>query len=200
MNKVAWKDIVDNCVQTAYMSYSMSEDDRSTPKEFIDYILDSVINVTYDCTDYETADSLECAVTEPDIPKSIVRGPVHRRFYTEKTLSSRFENMLVYISDDSNSTGMAAGSLARIKPSIGNNKVRDLYVLESTGEELNMSEYLSKFGFSKNACRIKFLVNPKVSVWMLKVTHFDILRSPLDIKMFTGGNGDYSYKSCNRQD
>lgn len=195
MSKITWKDVVDNCVKTGYMSYSMSNDSFDGPDEFINYVLDSVIGITHDdnnCSGKNPED------VELKLPTSVVHAPTHRRFYNKKSLSSRFENMLVYIYDGHN--GMAPDSLARIKPSTDDSRVSDLYVLESTGEELNMSEYLSKFGVSNNPCRIKFVVNPKVSIWMLKVTHFNILNTPRDIEMFTGGNGDYSYKSCNRRD
>ena len=108
--------------------------------------------------------------------RKIDKGTGKRSFsqgtHNNKTLSSKFEHAVVYM------LGAENESLATIE--VGpTKKVRDVFRLLSTGEELSESEYLIRFnkfinpdasdewGY-RNKARVVFQVNPKANLGTVK--------------------------------
>ena len=123
----------------------------------------------------EPSNSAKCTYNKP-----ANEGCKHKHTHSSKSLSSRFNGMAVFIQGVPNSTAI-------ITPGY-NDKVTDLFKL-ATGEELLFDEYMARFiedttksGSSyRNPYKIKFAVNPNLSVGSLKNNHWNDIKTANDI-------------------
>lgn len=108
-------------------------------------------------------------------------GVKHKHPHKARTLSDKFLGLSVFIPGCEDSTAIIMRGY--------NNKVQDVYKLAATGEELTLDAYLARFiedktgsGSSfRNSCKVRFVINPKLSINTLKNHKWDCIKTLDDI-------------------
>lgn len=111
-------------------------------------------------------------------------GCKHKHKHISKSLSSRFDGLTVFIPGVPNSDAIISSGY--------NDKVTDIFKL-NTGEELLFDEYMARFiedttgsGSSyRNPYKIKFEINPNLSVGSLKKNHWHNIKTADDIMSYS---------------
>lgn len=160
--------------------------------EHINRMVNGILSEGYSYADilYKVQDSInnntiskesnnECTYNTP--PNA---GCKHKHKHISKSLSSRFNGLTVFIPGVPNSDAI-------ISPGY-NDKVTDIFKL-TTGEELLFDEYMDRFiedttdsGSSyRNPYKIKFEINPNLSVGSLKKNHWNNIKTADDILSYS---------------
>lgn len=162
-----WRNNIINCLDMAKSYYNNFGKDSE--EDFQDIVVNYLCGIR---EPFKKAETEEKVAVVKYVNKD--RNPK-----TDKSLSGRFKNMLVYIEDEEGN--MIPKSIASIIPS-NDNKCKDLFKMASSGVEFNQAEYLNKFDYvDSHTSKIRFVANMKVSVWMVKNWHYDSFKCPQDI-------------------